>query len=280
MKRLPRLWLQSPNGLRSLQELPQRLGPASPLVFALLAAVVVHLLGFSYRQLRAQRQLQPSQPQLADDSPELLLFSRRQPLEESLQLAALAPLSSLPSLSNLPPPPLLSPRSASPAGRRQLAGRLQGGSIQASRQRVPRVGGTRRAHSTGFAPGFAGSALAVIRRLQGLGAAAESGGNPGLELPPDPDLQRPQGDAAAAWRQLWQRAVVVPPSAVGQISPTERLELRRLPLADAAQDGLRSGERMAVVLDDQLLLLWPDGQTLWIWRAFLPGNPEPASTKS
>ena len=260
--------------------LPQQLGPASPLLVALLAAVMVHLLGFSYRQLRVQRQLQPSQPLLADDSPELLLFSRRQPLEESLQLAALAPLSSLPSLSSLPPPPLLSPGRSSPAGRRQPAGRVQGGSIQASGSRVPRGGGSRPAHSTAFTPGFAGTALAVIRRLQGLGAAAEPGGNPALELPPDPELQRPQGEAAAACRQLWKRAVVVSPSAVGQISPTESLELRRLPLADAAQDGLRSGQRMAVVLDDQLLLLWPDGQTLWIWRARLPGNSEPVSTKS
>ncbi len=253
--------------------LPQRLGPASSLWLALLAALVVHLLGFSYRQLRVQRQLQPSQPQLPDDSPELLLFSRRQPLEQSLQLAALAPLSSLPSLRTLPPPQLLSPRSASPAGR------VQGGLSQASRLRVPRGGGSRPAHSTAFTPGFAGSALALIRRLQGLGAAAEPGGISELELPADPELQRPQREAAAAWRQLWKRAVVVPPSALGQISATESLELRRLPLADAVQDGLRSGQRMAVVLDDQLLLLWPDGQTLWIWRALLHGNSEPASTK-
>jgi hypothetical protein len=73
--------------------------------------------------------------------------------------------------------------------------------------------------------------------------------------------------------------MVVAPSVAGQIPVTESIELRHLPLADVNEEGFNLGERMAVAFDDRLLLLWPDGQTLWIWQARLRGNPEPDRTK-
>ena len=306
--------LPAPVGLLQLRGRARAVGGAvlrglrqpSPLLIALLAALALHLLALSYRQLRAQRQPEPAQPQLADDSPELLLFSRRQPLEETLQSAALPvpgnlPALSLPPLSSAqgrrlplnslplnplapapaelkPPEPLRGQRSTPPASPRP-ASRSQGprASLLSQRPFNPRERG--RESARGLSPSSSDSALSLLRRLQGRSAVVDPLKPRDSEQPSEPELQHPEGDRAADWRRLWKGATVVPASVLGQAPASEGIELRRLLLAEAAVDGLNADEPMALVVDERLLLLWPEGQTLWIWRAPLRSGARPAATK-
>jgi len=260
---------------------------------ALLAAAVLHLLGLSYGHLRAQRQRQPLQPPVvADDSPELLVFSRRQPLEEQLQTVPIPALANLPPLTSLPPPPpppeqpLAPAQASSPIARAEVSPprpviRPQGRQITANAKRPPGPARSSRTSAPGPSPGVLGSALAVIRHLQGVGEAGEPKANGEGEQQPDLEIQHPEGDAAASWRKLWKRASPVAAAAPALAPATsEGIELRRLTLVEARQDGFNPSERMAVTLDDRLMLLWPDGPTLWIWRAPLKGHQEPPGTKS
>ena len=298
MKSFPRLALKRPGALRLPRSLGAhgldsglrlRLRPASPLMLALLAAVVLHLLGLSYGHLRTQRQpLQP--PVVADDSPELLVFSRRQPLEEQLQTVAIPALANLPPLASLPPPPppeqpLAPAQASSPIARAEVSHprrviRLQGHPISASPKRPPSPARSSRSIAAAPSPRVSGSALAVLSHLQGVGEAPEPKANAEGDQQPELEIQHPVGEAAASWRKLWKRASPVSPAAPGQGPAGEGLELRRSTLVEARADGLNPGERMALALDERLMLLWPDGPTLWIWRAPLTGHPEPPGTKS
>ena len=305
MKALGRLSAKWPGELKwpTVRTLPAPfgLGPLRglrpPLLIALLAAVALHLLALSYRLLRAQRQPEPAQPQLvADDSPELLLFSRRQPLEETLQSAALPgpgnltglslpPLSGLP-LNGLPPaPPDLKPpgrlgaQPSSPPSRFRPARRSQGPKASLlSRGSFNSVGRSQE-NARDLRPSGADAALALIRRLQGRRAIDEPLKPSDSDHPSELELQRPDGERAAGWRRLWKGATVIPSSVLGQAAASEGVELRRLPLAEAGVDGLNADEPMALVMEERLLLLWPEGQTLWIWRAPLRGHVEPGANK-
>jgi hypothetical protein len=75
--------------------------PWPPLALALLTALAVHLLALAYGQLATSRQAAGGQrspvPPPHDDTPELLEFSRQQPLEETLATVPLPPPSTLPA---------------------------------------------------------------------------------------------------------------------------------------------------------------------------------------
>ncbi len=281
LKRPRVLGLPAPLGSRQLRGLRQ----PSPLLIALLAAMALHLLALSYRQLRAQRQPEPAQPQLADDSPELLLFSRRQPLEETLQSAALPGPGNLPALSlppapaGLKPPEPLRAQRSTPPSRTRPASRSPGAKASLLSQRPFSPGERGRESSRGLSPSSADSALSLLRRLQGRSAVTEPLKPGDSEQPSEPELQHPDGDRAAGWRRLWKGATVIPASVLGQAPASEGIELRRLLLAEAGVDGLNADEPMALVVDERLLLLWPEGQTLWIWRAPLRSSARPAATK-
>ena len=260
---------------------------ASPLLWALLAAVVLHGLALSYRSVSLQRRLQPPAPSMADDSPELLQFSRRQPLEEALQTVPIAPLNSLPLMGTLPPPPASLPPNpaasarlgtippgttqpgsgtASGASRLRPAIAARGRRIAALRQQPGVAGGRDSLSAPGPGANVADSALARIHRLQGRGEAGEP--RPASDLEPSPPPpQRPEGEAAAAWRRLWKRAMVVPAPATPPSLVSEAIELRRLPLSDAALDAASRDEPTALLLDGRLLLLWPEGSVLWLFWA-------------
>ena len=253
---------------------------ASPLLWALLAAVVLHGLALSYRSVSLQRRPQPPGPSMADDSPELLQFSRRQPLEEALQTVPIAPLNSLPLMGTLPPPPASLPpnpamsarfgttRSGTASGVSRLRPAIAAGGrrIAVSRQQPGVSGGRDSFSAPGPGAGVADSALARIHRLQGRGEAGEPRLASDLE-PSSPPPQRPEGEAAAAWRRLWKRAMVVPAPAIPPSLVSEAIELRRLPLSDAALDAASRDEPTALLLDGRLLLLWPEGSVLWLFWA-------------
>ncbi len=300
------LKLPAPVGLRQLRGRARAVGVAvlqalrqpSPLLIALLAALALHLLALSYRQLCAQRQPEPAQPQITDDSPELLLFSHHQPREETLQSEALpgpdnlpalslpplssAQLSSLP-LNGLPPAPAnlkapgrLEATTSRPPARSRPALRTQGRKDSLLPQRPSGPGAKDRVSARGQSPSGTDAALALIRRLQGRSEVAEilrtADSAPLSEL----ELQHPDGNRAAGWRRLWKGATVFPGSLLGQAPAIEGMELRSLSLAEAGVEGLNTDKPTALVVDERLLLLWPEGQTLWIWRAPLRGHSEPA----
>jgi len=294
---LPRSWLEQSglrrDGGRLSGERPvegdggsQAPPQASPLLWALLAAVVLHGLALSFRSVRLQRRPQPAAPSMADDSPELLQFSRRQPLEEALQTVPIAPLNSLPLMGNLTPPPASLP--PNPAMSARFGTIRSGTASSVSRPRPAIAAGGRRIAASGQqqavsggrdslsapAPGVsvADSALARIHRLQGRGEAGEP--RPASDLEPSsPPPQRPEGEAAAAWRRLWKRAMVVPASAIPPSLVSEAIELRRLPLSAAALDTVSRDEPTALLLDGRLLLLWPEGSLLWLFWAPLRSVP-------
>jgi hypothetical protein len=85
---------------------------------ALLAAVLLHALWLAGAHLQQRRQPPPTRPQRADDTPELLVFSRQSPEPLDLETLPLPPQQAMP-----PPPPLALPparkasRPALPAAR-------------------------------------------------------------------------------------------------------------------------------------------------------------------
>ena len=291
----PPLWV-----LRLCRQRPQDVGvegegagtalePVSPLLWALLAALLLHGLALSYRSLSLQRRPQPVAQPLADDSPVLLQFSRRQPLEEALQTVPITPLNSLPLMGSLPPPPTsLPPKLAtserlgsarigsgttSSASRPRQGIQERGLSSAASRQQSAGSGGRDRGSAPGPSAGVAAAALARIHRLQGRGEAGEPRATTDIELASPPEPQRPEGDAAVPWRRLWKRAIAVSSPATPPALASEAIELRRLPLAQAPLDAGSRDEPTALVLDERLLLLWPDGPVLWLFWAPLRNVP-------
>ncbi|MEI6030808.1 MAG: hypothetical protein WCQ20_06525 [Synechococcaceae cyanobacterium ELA739] len=299
----PPLWV-----LRLCRQRPQDVGvegegagtalePVSPLLWALLAAVLLHALALSYRSLSLRQRPQPAAPPLADDTPVLLEFSRRQPLEEALQSVPMAPPNSLPLMGSLPPPPASLPpnlastgRLASPrlgsgrvasgtasSGNRSRRGSPERGRIGAASQpQAGGAGGQDHGSTAGPGAGVVTAALARIHRLQGRGEAGEPRATADLEPAAPAEPQRPEGEAAAAWRRLWKRAMVVPAPATPQALASEAMELRRLPLAQAPLDAGSRDEPTALVLDERLLLLWPDGPVLWLFWAPLRSAPAPS----
>ena len=239
--------------------------PWPPLALALLTALAVHLLALAYGQLAAGRLAAGGQrspvPPPHDDTPELLEFSRQQPLEETLATVPLPPPSTL------PPPPDLLPAAAPP----QKAGRNQARTKQRQKSQAPRLAPALKRRSPAPRPP--------------LPPDPSQPGRPALVAATDPpatlallleqarrgevaDLLKPEAAAAATYVTLWERAR--PASALpGAGGPAaQELELRRLPLAEARRHSRAAIPRQhqGVLLGDRLLLLWPEGNQLWLLR--------------
>jgi hypothetical protein len=273
------------------------------LALPLLAAVLAHGLWLSYAQLRRSRQPPPPALSARDDTPELLRFSRRMPLEQSFSTVPLPPASTLPP----PPPDLLAPlprtaagapangapasrspvkgtaapsrpktRLAMAAGTRPGAAALRPASGPADRQPpAPAAGGA----TAGTAPGGEPSAelgsgpagegllatLRTVRRLAGSPAAEDREARVG---PPGDAalLLRPEGPAAQPYEKLWAGAqpAVATGGEMGELP--QAVEVRRMPLTQARLKGAAPGHRQAVLLGEQVLLFWIDGPTLWLLR--------------
>jgi hypothetical protein len=180
----------------------------------------------------------------ADDTPELLRFSRQQAREPAL------PLLALPSLSSLPPPPptdLPAQRSAGAASRR----RGHDASTARSQDRAATAAAAERGPAQDRPLAKAGGDPTAATRLLALALQA-----------------RPlEATEATALAGLWEQATATRESPGGMVVPAEGLEWRRLPLAKARAAGLPLGDPLAVLSGGKLLLLWPEGPGLWMLAA-------------
>lgn len=248
------------------------------LAVPLLAALLLHGL------LLAAAGLRPVRPaaaplQRADDTPELLVFSRLPPEPLPGDAVPLPPPELLPA----PPPPPLPSRSLRPRKDRRAPTASAGGrrDISVRAARAGRRTGPR-------APARASLAAAVPKSSPqpgsgargGAGAAATAGGagTPPAASPP-PSLPLAGGGSASPeqlrrWRLLWQGAeagAALPPPPGGLVAALALapppVELRRLPLQRARQEGLEPSSGQLVRLDGQRLLLWIEGPDLWVLRA-------------
>ena len=92
----------------------------------------------------------------------------------------------------------------------------------------------------------------------------------------DIQLWRPGAEAAEPYRRIWGRAAMVPgfPGRTGGLPAG--VVLRRLPLAALSRGQGFALRRQGVLLDDRLLLLWPDDTVLWLLQAPRQANgPRP-----
>jgi len=188
----------------------------------------------------------------ADDTPELLRFSRQQAREPSL------PLLALPSLSSLPPPPPTDlpaePRAGAANGRHGNDG--QGGR---AKDRVATTTAAERGAAQDRPLSRAGAEPTAATRLLALALQAR---------PVEPS-------EATALAGLWEQATATGESPDGMAVPADGLEWRRLPLAKARAAGLPFSDPLAVVSGGKLLLLWPEGTALWMLAA--AGNSKTVS---
>jgi hypothetical protein len=83
--------------------------------------------------------------------------------------------------------------------------------------------------------------------------------------------RRLEAAEAVAHESLWDQASVTlePPASLPSLPPG--VQMRRLPLGKARSLGLSNPVQQAVLASDRLILLWPDGASLWLLR--LPLRP-------
>lgn len=180
----------------------------------------------------------------ADDTPELLRFSRQQAREPAL------PLLALPSLSSLPPPP---PTDLPAQPRAGAASRRRGNDANRARSqdRATTANAGERGTDQGRPPARAGAEPPVATRLLVLALQAKP-------------LEAAEASSVAG---LWEQATATGDSPAGMVIPMEGLEWRRLPLAKARGAGLPLGDPLAVLSGGKLLLLWPEATALWMLGA-------------
>ncbi len=178
----------------------------------------------------------------ADDTPELLRFSRRQARESAL------PLLALPSLSSLPPPPPTDlpaePRAGAASGRGGNGTSAAGAQARAAAADAERGPAQER-------PARAGAELAAATKLLALALQA-----------------RPlEASEATSLAGLWEQATPTRESPDGMVVPAEGMEWRRLPLAKVRAAGLPFSDPLAVLTGGKVLLLWPEGTAFWMLGA-------------
>ncbi|MCP9857517.1 MULTISPECIES: hypothetical protein [unclassified Cyanobium] len=184
----------------------------------------------------------------ADDTPELLRFSRQQAREPALPL--LTPLS-LGSLSSLPPPP----PTDLPAGRRGNAA-----STARPQARAATTPGRGERTAQERPPSSSGAEPTAVSRLLALALQAKA-------------IEASEATSVAG---LWEQASPTKESPAGMSLTADGLEWRRLPLAKARAAGLPLGDPLAVLFGGRVLLLWPEGTALWMLGA--AGESQAASS--
>ncbi|MEB3199979.1 MAG: hypothetical protein VKK62_05590 [Synechococcaceae cyanobacterium] len=272
-----------------------------PLGLCLLGAVVLHGLGLAGWQLQRSRQLGTAAgvgaPLSADDTPELLRFSRQQ-AQQNL-MPAVVPLPG-PELLPPPPPPEPAAQANAPSaaaarpGSRRPKGARSAVSARPTPVPRPRSGTPPAAGSSGAAEAEAtGSAAAanvlaaldqLQRQVQTRGSQAEPGteraraagsdtrspasGAKGAEAEaPGLRLLRPEPAEQEGYRSLWEKGQPAAGPRRDWSSLPGSLERRRLPLAQARRGAAAVQHREAVLLGEQLLLFWVVGDQLWMLRS-------------
>jgi len=218
----------------------------------LLAALVLHGLLLAAAGLRSAPAGPVPVPR-ADDTPELLVFSRLPPEPLPGDPVPLPPSELLPA----PPPPRLPSRPRRPRAE----------PLTSSTRTRPRTASRTPARATAMA--------SVPARAN----------TPTRAKPPAPPAPAVPSDAAAGavatmapeqaerWRLLWLSAeagasLPPPPAALAAalaLAPTPA-ELRRLPLQRARQEAVEPASGQLLRLDGQRLLLWVEGPDLWLLR--------------
>jgi hypothetical protein len=272
-----------------------------PIGICLLAAVLLHSLALAMLHLQRQR-LKPapastlSNARPVDDTPELLRFSRHQSERGTPSIVPLPGFDQLPP----PPPPSLAASAAGPGGtikpRGQwdfkpqnsgAGGRSGRGANLAAQQRraspvrpgAPVSSGQARALAELETPAVL---LERLRRLaseapqprsvseptSGGGPAGGRGGSGEAESP----LRRPEGAAQQPFQALWEGAQPETSGPAGVSALPAMLERRSLPLAQARRGGLPINHGEGVLLGDQLLLFWIQGDQLWLLRSKVSGG--------
>ncbi|MEI8251372.1 MAG: hypothetical protein WCF98_09410 [Synechococcus sp. ELA057] len=255
--------------MNSSRALLQQLRQPSPLLLALLCATGLHAIVLA--ALGARPAAKAPGPSTADDnSPELVRLSRQQAGDATSSRAA-NPLS-LPALSSLPLPRWNDiPDQRNASGQRERSHINGENEAQTSPANCPGSGPgrTRQASATG-APREA--MLSALARLQTL--ARENPGKPVTAegLPP---LLWPQSEARGLWSRLWEASIAVPGSEV-EMPAAAGMDLRRISLGRARSLGLPAGDprRQAVVIGDRLLLIWPQGEQLWLLQGSIARSAE------
>ncbi|MEB3361064.1 MAG: hypothetical protein VKI42_02940 [Synechococcaceae cyanobacterium] len=270
-----------------------------PIGVCLLAAVLLHSLALAMLHLQRQR-LKPapasalSDARPADDTPELLRFSRHQSERAAPSIVP------LPGFDQLPPPPPLAASAAGPGAAAKSKGLLdfkpqkpgvggrsgRGANVAAQQRRASQVrhGGP---VSSGQARALAEleTPAVLLERLRRLalespeprpvaeppvgGGPSGSRGGPGEAEAP---LRRPEGAALQPYQALWEGAQSETGSPAGVSALPAMLERRSLPLAQARRGGLPINHGEGVLLGDQLLLFWIQGDQLWLLRSKVSGG--------
>ncbi len=248
MRALPSRW---PPALTSRLSWQHGLPPLAIPLLAALALNGVVLLPVLRQERRTPEPLALGR-MAADNTPELLRFSRRQALRPGLPALMLPPGAELP-----PPPPLvvdLPPAAARSGGRPRAIARQAGaagggtpGNVKAASPAPASTAASEAGEATPAAPGPAPSAEAPLIAV--------------LLAP-----RRLEAAEAASVEALWNQASAAldPPAALAPLPGG--IQLRRLPLVKARALGLTNPSRQAVLTGDRPLLLWPDGITLWLLR--------------
>lgn len=202
----------------------------------LLAALALNGL-LMLPSLRPSQRAVPSRAAApADDTPELLRFSRQQAREPAL------PLLALPSLSSLPPPPPT-----------DLPARRRGNDANTARSqnRAAAAAGPREGTAQQRPPAKASAEAAAASRLLALALQARA-------------IEAAEATSVAG---LWDQASPTRESPAGMAVPADGLEWRQLPLVNARAAGLPLGDPLAVLFGGKVLLLWPEGTALWMLGA-------------
>ncbi|MBW4529054.1 MAG: hypothetical protein KME02_00060 [Aphanothece saxicola GSE-SYN-MK-01-06B] len=214
------------------------------LQFPLLVALALNGLLLLPALRPSQRPLASRVAVPADDTPELLRFSRQQAREPSL------PLLALPSLSSLPPPP---PTDLPAEPRAGASSRRQGNDAPRgrSKDRVATATAADRGAAQDRPLSRAGAEATTTTTLLALALQA-----------------RPvEAAEAATLAGLWEQATATRESPDGMVVPADGLQWRQLPLAKARAAGLPFRDPLAVLSGGKLLLLWPEGTALWMLTA-------------
>lgn len=271
----------------------------SPLLVAFLAAVAVHGLVFSFLHLKRDKQVAAPSLLSRDNTPELLrLASQPAPLTTVDVLP-------LPKASVLPPPPsgLLSPLRQSRASSRRGGGLTSGrpsttlpGPSRKTTQRLvaPKPGPSlnRESPATSVSPNQAlpeevTLARETLRAFQNrhLTLSQASSPNPAnlpgrqrdvhlqpkVVSPVEPSLQE-------AYQALWTsaRPVIQPIRSTGSLETAKgSIEIRQLPLEQYRGKNLEVHHQQIVILPDNILLFWLDGETLWLLQSPRDASAEP-----
>ena len=306
LKRLPwGPWSQTPRrwshqAISRWRAVPE--GPLKTAALPVLVALLLHSVWLATTPLRHSAPQAKAGLTAEDNSPELLRFSRQPPPVPPALTAV-----PLPGASTLPPPPPPEPdgksedkasaedkpsaeapapnkggvvvvrsspargpgSTARPAGATKPSGAAPAGQV------IHLVPGTAKPTPSSEAAANLGMAATPNGPLATLLAAQRLASSSGSPNPNDSalaeagltGLQRPSGQAVQAYQALWNGAEAKDsgPGDLAALPPT--VQLREMAAATANAQEVPTGHRQAVVLGNQLLLFWLEGDTLWLIRA-------------